>query len=58
MDIERHAKRISALMEILHDSDSSDSSKAKARFLIGARMHRMDLELGRIGEFIEEGEGK
>jgi hypothetical protein len=53
--IERDAKRVVKLLEILNDPDTGEDSLDKARFLIGARLLKIESEIRAIGDFIDPG---
>ena len=53
--IEKHTKRVVALLGTLNDPDISDETKSWTKSLIRLRMLRIERELELIGEFIDPG---
>lgn len=53
--IERNAKRVVELLEILDDPDAEEDTRNQAKFRIAARLLNIESEIKAIGDFIDPG---
>ena len=53
--IERNAKRVVQLLEILDDPDTEEDTRNQAKFRIAARLLNIESEIKAIGDFIDPG---